>query len=228
MSNLFTFLQDKYFQHKISKRFKYNGNRRRYLVKVYVDGMLKSSNYDGSFNESQFELRYYFPVIITERDYSIMGYDPDTAFRMTKINEDRENKGKSKMYDISRGIAIFSSFKIQVIAEMQSNGYIEKTKEYYRLTERGKLAKELGGHEQYKKHRYREINLIKNQTWINRGLFAAALLTAIIPFIIAKIYPPTITVNVAPQQNQIRTHSDSLLLQHFVEDYIPKKKNQNK
>lgn len=102
-----------------------------------------------------------------------------------------------------------------------SHRYIKEpvvTERFWRLSERGELMKELGGHQNYQKYRKREINVIKNQQLINIGLIMATTLAAVMPFVVAHFYPPTVTVNVS-EPSQRPTHNDTVLLRHLVEEY---------
>jgi hypothetical protein len=100
---------------------------------------------------------------------------------------------------------------------MINNGYLFDNGElsgliedkYYKLTERGNLAKELGGHKRFQKHRRDEINLIRNQKYINIGLLAVTFIVAIITSIINK---PTNVINLPQQQNPaVSIYVDSVL-----------------
>ena len=64
-----------------------------------------------------------------------------------------------------------------------NNGYIntpDHTRKWV-LNEKGKLMKELGGHKKYVRYRLREINILKNQNFINWCLIIATALAAIMP-----------------------------------------------
>lgn len=116
--------------------------------------------------------------------------------------------------------AYFNDIKAYLLRE----GYINKINaadQKWILSERGFLMKELGGHEEYKKHRKWEINAVKNQTRINVGLLIVAILTVLTPILIEvyKNYHPkgeTHTVIIEP---------DSAHIKRVVEDIL-KRKNQ--
>ena len=76
----------------------------------------------------------------------------------------------------------------------------------WKLSERGKIVKELNGHGKYKKHRQRELHILRNQNKINRWLIAATILAAVMPLVVAKLFPTTNIISVQPP----RTDTDKL------------------
>jgi hypothetical protein len=108
-----------------------------------------------------------------------------------------------------------------------TNGYIDKPDHTQKwiLNDRGKLMKELGGHSKYVKHRRREINIIKNQNFLNWGLIIATALAAIMPWIVEYTKP------IKPSIQEIRIDSSWLRLQiinalqkkDFISDSASKK-----
>jgi hypothetical protein len=66
------------------------------------------------------------------------------------------------------------------------NGYFldHEIDMYFSLTEKGNLAKELGGHEAYRKYREKEINVIRNQHKVNNWLIGATILAGLSPIFV--------------------------------------------
>jgi len=65
------------------------------------------------------------------------------------------------------------------------NGYFydDEQRQYFVITERGNLARELKGHKNFQKYRQREISVLMNQNWINIGLLITAFLAIVLPFL---------------------------------------------
>jgi len=72
-----------------------------------------------------------------------------------------------------------------VRTHLLNNGYIDEPDHTrkWKLNEQGRLMKELGGHEKYRKHRKRQLNILINQYWINLALIIATILAAVMPFV---------------------------------------------
>ena len=109
-----------------------------------------------------------------------------------------------------------------------SHRYIQEpqvTEMFWKLSEKGELMKELGGHFAYQKYRKSEIKLITNQGLIYNLLILATFLAAIMPFLAIWIFPTRVSNNnIVPQQvfrPDIRI--DSVWLHQQVDDLIQKK-----
>lgn len=117
-------------------------------------------------------------------------------------NVDKVTAGIQKNYDDMKN-------------HLLNNGYIDKPNhtQKWLLTEKGKLMKELGGHEQYKKYRRGEVNLIRNQGRINNWLIGATLAAGLVPamlFTIDKVWFPNHKLSESPPSIEI--HADSSVL----------------
>lgn len=64
------------------------------------------------------------------------------------------------------------------------NDYITIQPNIWKLTERGFLVKELGGHKNFVKHRRRELSVLRNQFWINVGLITVGFISVFMPLIV--------------------------------------------
>ncbi len=93
------------------------------------------------------------------------------------------------------------------------------------LSERGWIAKELGGHLKYQQYRKRELNILRNQHLTNIGLIIATCLAATMPFVVAWIFTTKVyNTNVLPAPVYRPAISiDSVLLHQQVDDAIRKK-----
>jgi hypothetical protein len=123
--------------------------------------------------------------------------------------------------DVNKYARDFTEYLTGVKNHLLANRYIQTPTApnfEWILSEIGWKAKELKGHFKYQKYRRREIKVYQNQQTNTILLIIATALAAIMPFVVAHFYSPNITVNVPPQ-NQLPTHSDSVLLRHFVEEY---------
>lgn len=107
-----------------------------------------------------------------------------------------------------------------------SSGYIEKIDNHYILTQRGLLAKELGGDKKFKKYRAAELNINNYQRKINYCLIFIAILSIISPFIMEYGKTKKWWLNeaesktVLPIQNKIDVHVDTILLKSYIENKV--------
>jgi hypothetical protein len=99
------------------------------------------------------------------------------------------------------------------------NGYFldHEMDRYFSLTEKGNLAKELGGHEAYRKYRGKEINVIRNQGKINGLLIAATFVAALSPVFVELIKNAFFTEHVAQSVPSVVVKIDTALLNDYIE-----------
>ena len=112
-----------------------------------------------------------------------------------------------------------------------SHRYIEDpsaTGSFWKLTDKGWLVKELGGHFRYKKYREREIGVLEHQNIINWLLFCTALASVICPFVIAIWLAPDTNVTVKSEP-KIEMNMDSERLRSVVNEILKERDDlQNK
>jgi hypothetical protein len=97
--------------------------------------------------------------------------------------------------------------------------YDHEMDQYYSLTEKGNLAKELGGHEAYRKYRQKEINVIRNQSKINNWLIGATILAALSPIIVELIKNTFFSEKSKTQSvPSVIVKIDTSLLSPYIED----------
>jgi hypothetical protein len=141
------------------------------------------------------------------------------------LRKEAQEKGKDIDSEFARYVAGFRNHVLQ-------HGYMkEPTPEenYWKVTKKGKLSQELGGHYKYKEHRKREIEILKNQNFINKILGLTAVAAIICPFIIAIFFNKQPIVNVPLQPNpRVEFHIDSVLLRSAVEDILKSKESMKK
>jgi hypothetical protein len=195
-------------------------NERKYTVQEvsrrWADILVINSNVLGQINSTCFSPGDFLP-----------DDDPSFIFREA-ILKDREFKDQLEY------VSYLTGYLTSVYAHLYNNGYIKEkslTTPVWQLTEKGKLMKELGGHKHYVKHRKREINVIENQSLINKLLILATASAALVPLGI-EIYnrthpilnaPQQVKVTVKPQLEPVVVNIDTVL---FVSPHIKRKPNQ--
>lgn len=172
------------------------------IIIEWADIMVDHSSVDGVIDYS-----YYFSPTS-----SIKSTDPSWKFRnavLSKVHVQPMNAIEDLYINYSRYIK----------NHLFDNGYIERQSIYafWQLTVKGKLMKELKGHDNYVRYRTREINILRNQNRINWLLGISAFLAAVMPFMVVLNFPPKVIVNV-PAQNQSHSHNDSEYIRQLVSD----------
>ncbi len=166
-------------------------------------------------------------VIVNQADY--LNRVSKSTFQ---FGHDRENEKNAELKKIFKQSANENKSSIEIHDYLQinleavkdhllNNGYIKEpiwNAENWELTEKGILMKELGSHNKYQKYRAWQINSFKRQNIINVYLIAATILAAVVPWIIAKYYPPIVNVNAPAQSDHQGIHIDSVLLRQVVVD----------
>jgi hypothetical protein len=169
------------------------------------------------------KLKTYEDINIIYSDKLLTKYQFNGSFSHDDLRQEKEIKltdEEKKLYTDS-GMEWFPT----LTGFMISSGYFfdDEQQRRYVISERGNLAKELGGHEKFKEHRKSEIDLLKHQRWINWGLIITTSLAIIFPFgmEILKRYeiwpfksqdPPVFQI-----QNHVDIHLDSIYLKSFID-----------
>lgn len=191
----------------------------------WSDVLILNSSPDGEIDKGCFSLDYFVstygapPRQITETD-------PARIIRDQAIATLKKEQGNDN-YQLDPIVKGLISYMDKVRDHLLKENYIITPKHdaKWLLTEKGKLAKELGGHEAYKKFRRSEINLIRNQSRINILLIVATGLAAIMPFLAAWLFSTKVyNTNVLPPpvyRPDIRI--DSVWLNQKVDEMIQKK-----
>jgi hypothetical protein len=102
---------------------------------------------------------------------------------------------------------------------MINNGYFldHEFDRYFSVTEKGNLAKELGGHLAYRKYRAKEINVIRNQWLINALLILATYAAALSPVIVELVKNKQVT-ELSPQPApSVIVKIDTAVLNAYIE-----------
>lgn len=193
------------------------------IVIAWSDALIADANYKGEISRTSFRLGE-----MAERLKSPEEIDAINKSRANKISgiikrkhHNAPNKFNATKDEVN---AYFDKVKEHLLHE----GYIvepKSTEQVWHLTERGKLAKELGGHEEFIKHRKHELNILRNQHNINWLLFSAAAASAIVPLVIAIFFSTKNIINVPPSSNQLHFHSDTALIRRFVEDALKERES---
>jgi len=105
-------------------------------------------------------------------------------------------------------------------------GYIQEprvTETFWKLTPRGKKMKELGGHQKYKDYYYSITHAHLIQFRVNLALIFVTFLAAVMPFVVAKVFPPKVTVNYPAQGVRQDIRIDSVWLRQQVDGLIQEK-----
>jgi hypothetical protein len=189
------------------------------LIIRWGDTLITQSNYKGDIDTSSF-LPFdglFHPSVPTPEERIEWSMDKGRQIR-------NEIVAKFPLVDgnldpLSEHI---SKFRETVLKHLLNEGYISEpivTSTTWQITDKGKLVKELNGHEKYKKYRQRELHILRNQNTINWLLFSAAAASAIIPFIVAIFFSPTNVINVTPKYQRL-SHNDSVLIHRIVEDAL--------
>jgi hypothetical protein len=87
----------------------------------------------------------------------------------------------------------------------------------FSLTEKGNLAKELGGHAAYRKYRAKEINVIRNQWLINALLIAATFAAAVSPIIVELIKNKGVKESATHPVSFVVVKIDTAVLNPYIE-----------
>lgn len=127
------------------------------------------------------------------------------------IRQEAESRLGNINGDLDRRNRWLIDFREGVLNHLLSHKYIKDPiagEDIWRTSEKGDLVKELGGHFKYRRHRRRELNILKHQNFINWTLVIATLLTAFMPFVAERFnkeaYPKEIKV-ILPDSCCIRT-----------------------
>jgi len=198
---------------------------RKDLIIRWGDALVLYSNFEGLIDVGCFSLEHSPKNPYTEDEIERIKNDPARHIRNTIT----KSFGKSDNLYTDMSVELMG-YKKEVKNHLLHESYIKSPDLSIKwvLTDRGKLMKELGGHKAFKKHRKREINALKYQTWINMGLIIATALAAIMPFIVANYYPPKVTFNPKTTINvpQYRLPQyDTLLIRKIVDDEMLKTKS---
>ena len=180
------------------------------LIIRWADTLIAQSNYKGDIDTSSFlpfdEL--FHSTVPTEQDRIDWSMDKARQIRNTIRSNIPDPKG-----DINIITDAISKYRSEVLKHLLNEGYINEPSAVdttWKLTDKGRLVKELGGNKKYKKHRLRELHILTNQNLINKLLIAATILTAVMPLVVAKIFPTTNIIRVFPHYQPV--HSDTAKL----------------
>lgn len=147
------------------------------IVAKWADILLKTSNYKNEISIQSFALDWQSSdKPPTDKEIEEWNNNEAKKIRDEVIDELGDTKGNLDV-TIKRLIKYLDLVKTFLL----NNGYIEEKRpgeQFWRLTEKGKLAKELGGHLQYLKYRNRELYSARRQQKHDYKLaFVTALLT---------------------------------------------------
>lgn len=125
----------------------------------------------------------YEDINIKYTDKLLEAYQFSGSFPHEDLKQEKEIKlteAEKKLYSDS-GFEWFPT----LTGFMIRNGYFydDEQRHYYVITDRGNLARELGGHKKFREYRKREINILMHQNSINKGLLITALLAILSPFL---------------------------------------------
>lgn len=118
------------------------------------------------------------------------------------IRQEAESRLGNISGDLDRRNKWLIDFREGVLNHLLSHKYIKDPiagDDIWRTSEKGDLAKELGGYFKYQQHRRREINILKNQAKVNNWLIGATFAAAVMPFLAAWIFSTKVyNTNVLP------------------------------
>ena len=191
---------------------------RNELIIKWGDLLILNSNHLGEVSRESFMLDWVFTN------------HPPTQEQVIEVQNDPARKIRDEFF--RRLNAPSERFDL-INKEMESNltavknhllshGYIEApivTERFWRISEKGKLMKELGGHKKYIKYRVRELSILKNQNIVNTILIIIAFLSVIVPIFIAYFSTDkTIVINDTKGKYELKQVApDTLLLSPVLE-----------
>jgi hypothetical protein len=194
------------------------GLDRNQLIIMWGDLIVINSNHLGHVSRESFMLDWVFDAKPPTPEQVIMVQNDPAR----KIRDEFLRRLKATAANLDLIGKELESNLTGVKNHLLSHRYIKDpviTESFWRLTERGDLMKELGGHRKFQRYRRRELRVLQNQQTNTILLIFATALAAIMPFVVAHFYPPVVTVNVPPP-SQRPTHSDTVLLRQLVEEEL--------
>src|SRR5690348_16561697 len=192
------------------------------LVIEWADAIIINSNYRGEVDRKSFQPDWVFSERApTEKEIIEWNNNPAKQIRDKATAHIFPINGRWDIY-IEELIKYLDKIKKHLLDE----GFIEEPNirdQFWKLTERGYLAKELGGTKKYKSYRKNQLNSVRNQLRVNMGLILATFLAAVMPFVVATIYKSNVVVN-APEY-QLHSHNDTVFVRHIFEEEMSKIKS---
>ena len=149
------------------------------------DEIIKGANHLGHVNEGCFKVE----------EIKIEGW---LSSESKKIANWVKKTSKENNQDVDKELERYlQGIKNHLLSEW----YLDEPKQgetFWRLTDTGKLVKELDGHFNYKKYRSRQLNALAHQSTVNWALLIIGLLSFIVPVLVGtcndKPYPKEIRV----------------------------------
>ena len=151
---------------------------RNELIIRWGDLLILNSNHLGEVSRGSFMLDWVFDKQPkNQEDVDRVKNDPARKIRDEFFRRLNAPAGQLDLInnEIGRNLTAVKN-------HLLSHGYIENpnfNETFWRISDKGKIMKELGGHEKYKKHRIRELSILKNQNTVNTLLIIIAILSVI-------------------------------------------------
>lgn len=144
---------------------------RNELIIKWADELIFHSDHLGKIQTDSFNPALTADTFVHS---DILAIRQEAESRLGNINGDLDKRNKWLI-----------DFREGVLNHLLSHRYIKDPvpgEDIWGTSEKGDLVKELGGHFKYQRHRRRELNILKHQSFINRTLVIATILAAVMPF----------------------------------------------